>query len=154
MEQLNILPNVSLGFTGTRWGMGDLRVPIVSYLIEKLNPAVAHHGLCKGSDTEFHHLVRKVTNARIVGHPPIRKGTYVYSECDEYWEDKEYIDRDKDIVDESDILIATPNTVQEVLRSGTWTTVRYARKRMKVASAKCKKIYIVTPDGKVATETA
>lgn len=41
---------------------------------------------------------------------------------------KAYLDRIKDIVDMSDILIATPESVKEVLRSGTWSTVRYAKR--------------------------
>ncbi len=155
VTQQEILPRISVGFTGTRKGMGLLRKQVVFSLLQELNPSQAHHGLCKGSDTEFHELVRQLDSSIwIVGHPPIKKGTYVDSLCDERWEEKDYIARDKDIVDCCDVLIATPETEHEVLRSGTWTTVRYARKQLKLEKAKCKKILIVAPNGNVAWETS
>lgn len=36
--------------------------------------------------------------------------------------------RNYDIVDACDILLAAPRTLTEELRSGTWATIRYARK--------------------------
>lgn len=61
------------------------------------------------------------------------------------YEPKEYIKRDKDIVDTSDILIATPRFMYEELRSGTWATVRYAEK-------KNKPIVIIWPNGDVEND--
>ena len=46
-------------------------------------------------------------------------------------EPKPFIARDRDIVDETDELVATPLTREEQVQSGTWTTVRYARKKKK-----------------------
>jgi hypothetical protein len=58
---------------------------------------------------------------------------------------KPYLSRNKDIVLETELLIATPGEEEEQIRSGTWSTVRYARslKRM---------INIVLPDGRVIAE--
>ena len=50
-----------------------------------------------------------------------------------------------EIVDESDFLIGTPKGFCEELRSGTWSTIRYARK-------KGMEITIVYPDGSVKIE--
>lgn len=36
--------------------------------------------------------------------------------------------RNRDIVDETEILIACPGHMHEELRSGTWSTIRYAVK--------------------------
>lgn len=58
--------------------------------------------------------------------------------------EKDYKVRDKDIVDMSERMIATP-FCPEIARSGTWTTVRYARK-------KNKPLWIVMPDGQVIEE--
>ncbi len=44
-------------------------------------------------------------------------------------ESKPYLERNRDIVDASEVLIACPSTREEVMRSGTWATVRYARKK-------------------------
>jgi hypothetical protein len=41
---------------------------------------------------------------------------------------KPFLDRNKDIVNSCDILIACPENDIEVLRSGTWSTIRYAKK--------------------------
>ena len=44
-------------------------------------------------------------------------------------------------MDNSDILIATPKEKEEQLRSGTWATIRYAKKTKKI-------VFLVYPDGK------
>lgn len=48
---------------------------------------------------------------------------------DEVRELKVFIGRDHDIVDETEEMVATPVTEDEEVRSGTWTSVRYARKQ-------------------------
>ncbi len=68
-----------------------------------------------------------------------------FSKGDETRKPKPYLKRNHDIVDESDILIGFPSSEEERLRSGTWATVRYARKTGK-------RIYIIFPDGKVKQE--
>jgi hypothetical protein len=80
---------------------------------------------------------------RIIGHPTSEK--YVRKEllaldleCDEVREAKHPLERNHDIVDQTDFMIAAPFTESEVLRSGTWSTIRYARKQGK-------EVYIFTP---------
>ena len=58
---------------------------------------------------------------------------------------KGYLDRNHDIVDAADVLIAAPSGTTEKRRSGTWATVRYARKLGRT-------ICVVLPDGVVRTE--
>jgi predicted Rossmann fold nucleotide-binding protein DprA/Smf involved in DNA uptake len=53
------------------------------------------------------------------------------------------LDRNRDIVDAAAVLIAAPKEMTETLRSGTWATVRYARKQGK-------QVWIVWPDGTVS----
>jgi hypothetical protein len=48
---------------------------------------------------------------------------------DEVREAKPFIKRDHDIVDETEVMLATPVSREEHMRSGTWTTVRYAKKQ-------------------------
>jgi hypothetical protein len=50
---------------------------------------------------------------------------------DEVRASKPFIARDHDIVDETDEMVATPLTREEQVQSGTWTTVRYAKKKKK-----------------------
>ena len=56
------------------------------------------------------------------------------------------LDRNHDIVERCDLLIATPHTVEEQLRSGTWATIRYARKVHRPH-------YIIRPCGQLVTYT-
>ncbi len=45
------------------------------------------------------------------------------------WQQRESLDRNLRLVAECDVLVAAPLTDAEVRRSGTWATVRYARRR-------------------------
>lgn len=120
---------MKIAFSGTQIGLSIKQHEELINLIKKIKPIEAHHGLCIGSDAEFHDIIRKYfPNYKIIGHPPLNKNAYVYKECDEYRKAKEYLIRNHDIVDESDILIACPFENKEILRSGTWATIRYARK--------------------------
>jgi hypothetical protein len=98
--------------------------------LTSVQPTHAHHGLCIGGDYQFHNLVRKLfPQCIIIGHPPLNdtktaKGIV----CDILRKPKRYLDRNHDIVDECHKFVATPKEYNEVLRSGTWSTIRYALK--------------------------
>ena len=57
---------------------------------------------------------------------------------------KDYLVRNKDIVDQSKILIACPETAYEKSRSGTWSTINYAKRKKR-------KILIIFPSGNINT---
>ncbi|HET8688494.1 MAG TPA: hypothetical protein VFM18_17925 [Methanosarcina sp.] len=104
-----------------------------------------HHGCCIGADSEAHHIA-VVNRCHLVFHPPINQSKANLSLiCDEERPAKEYLDRNHDIVNETDWMIACPKSQTEELRSGTWATVRYARKQKK-------QIVIIYPDGSVILE--
>jgi hypothetical protein len=97
-----------------------------------------HHGLCVGADCEAHKLVREFFPAcRIVGHPGTSPNGYptvssvtrdaLFHDCQLLAHNFPYLVRDRHIVQAGEFLIATP-AGQEIRRSGTWTTVRYAIK--------------------------
>jgi hypothetical protein len=109
----------------------------------KIFDRVAHHGDCVGADHTFH-LYAATLGFYTVIHPPIHTRWRAYCQGDEHLEAKEYLLRNKDIVRAVDILIACPSG-EEKLRSGTWSTVRYAR-------GLGKPIHIVRPDGYVKEE--
>lgn len=100
----------------------------------------AHHGDCVGADADFHRLSR-LNGLLVVGHPPIKNDLRAFCDFDEIREPKEPLDRNHDIVDESDWMIFTPSGFKEVLRSGTWATIRYTRKVERAG-------WIVWPDGR------
>lgn len=130
-----------LGFTGTQRGMTERQRATVLYLFNELQLAVLHHGDCVGADAQAHKLAI-VLNARIVLHPPNDDKLRAFcGQANGVHPPKPYLARNRDIVREAhDGLVAAPKGASEEPRSGTWATVRYARKA-------CRKIWIVLPDG-------
>ena len=121
----------TIGFTGTRKGMSDSQRATLRRLLGLLEGMAtqAHHGDCVGADAEFHELCRDIFKIQI--HPPLKQKFRAFCESVEFEHPpKDYLVRNRNIVDACDILIATPHTAER-RRSGTWSTVRYARKQEK-----------------------
>lgn len=140
---------MKIGFTGTQHGMTIQQFDTLYPLLKKLKTTEFHHGDCIGADADATSLVHDIGKIIIHCHPPKNKSkraftNKLYEESVVYGE-KEYLTRNKDIVDKCDILIAMPKEFEEELRSGTWATIRYARKNHK-------KIYIIYPDGSIKEE--
>lgn len=132
-----------IGFTGTRHGMTEAqKVKVRHYLSTLEGNPVFHHGMCVGADRQAHDIAL-ACGYYIIGHPPTDKKLYdpCYG-CNERREDKYYTARNRDIVDESEVLIATPNTIEPVSGSGTWGTINYA-------SRVGKRRIVIRPDGSV-----
>lgn len=124
-----------IGFTGTQIGMSEHQKKMLRQILTAAvlqgDPVYFHHGDCKGADAEAHDIALG-TGCRIIIHPPIRRIKRAYCQhADEWRTPKEYLDRNHDIVDVSIGMIAAPKSNQEELRSGTWATIRYARKMNK-----------------------
>ena len=139
---------MKVGFTGTRKGMTILQKKKLLAFLTKFGNVIkeVHHGDCVGADAEFHEIVRQnFPTIKIVIHPPINPKFRAFCDGDEERKPKDYLARNRDIVDETDILIACPAQKKEILRSGTWATVRYARKKKKF-------ILIIFPDGSLEVE--
>ena len=115
-----------IGFTGTQKGMNPSQTSQVRKLLSQLMPDTIHHGGCIGADKEFHDMASKL-KIEIVLHPPIIKDRQAVHDADTVWPEKSYLERNKDIVESSDMIIACPAQRYEVRRSGTWSTIRYAR---------------------------
>jgi hypothetical protein len=129
-----------VGFTGTQVGMTMLQVKAVHNLLKDLKPSVGHHGDCVGADKHFHDLLL-IEKIQVHLHPPTNPQKRAFCKADKEYPKKDYLSRNRDIVDCSEIMISTPKAAEE-LRSGTWSTIRYAKRK------KCK-LYIVWPDGKI-----
>jgi hypothetical protein len=124
-----------LGFTGTNRGMWPEQKTELEALLKKLKEEgfdEFHHGLCIGADEQAAILAKSI-GYRVVAHPGLAKDPAnlkyrsEWTGSDETLEAKPFIERDHDIVDVTERMVATPLTREEQLRSGTWTTVRYAR---------------------------
>lgn len=139
---------MKIGFTGTR----EIDLPIAqrSALITMLDrwkgAKEFHHGDCKGAD-EFAAWAAYFRLIPIVVHPPSIHNERIFwppSRSLRIEPTKPSLKRNHDIVEATDILIAMPKTRHEEL-SGTWATVRYARKLKKP-------ICFIWPEGDVTIE--
>jgi hypothetical protein len=125
---------VKVSFTGTREGMSAWqKQQLVKFLEEHRNQvALFAHGACSGADVEAHYMVRDVCgSSTFIAVFPSTAKTRVHVQGADYVADpKPPLERDRDIVDcGCDLLLAAPLQMSEVLRSGTWSTIRYARKK-------------------------
>ncbi len=121
-----------IGFSGTQKGMNQKQKQAFDAIIAKIQPDEFHHGKCIGADEDAHHIVRETSpGTKIHGHPCTITDKQVNLQVDVNHPVKEPIPRNHDIVDQTDYLIAAPKSRLEELRSGTWSTIRYARKQGK-----------------------
>lgn len=130
-----------IGFTGTRDGMTLPQMQGFVSLLLDIQSDQFHQGCCVGSDEEASIAARN-QGLWVVGHPPINRKHLSTFQSDEEREPEEYLVRNKAIVNASQVMIATPGGMVEVLRSGTWATIRYAR-------AAKRPVYIIFPDGRI-----
>jgi len=120
---------MKIGFTGTREGMSQHQKEQFVVLMLDLKPTEFHHGDCEGADAEAHDIVRMFfPHVKIVVYPPKSSYRQAFKSGDEHKEPEAYLSRDKKIVDSTDFLIGAPKQDNEIIRSGTWTTIRHARK--------------------------
>lgn len=114
-----------IGFTGTREGMTEAQKVVVHDLILIKGIEWGHHGDCVGADADFHEICRKA-QAQVKGHPPKDPKLRAFCEVDVSAPEKSYYARNRDIVTETDLLIATPKEFKVQTKGGTWYTVGYA----------------------------
>lgn len=137
---------MKVGFTGTREGLTNLQAVALWKLLAGLAPSEAHHGSAVGADAQFDELVRTRHPAcRRVAHPGDIPRLTAPTPSDEVREPRPCLERNRTIVEETEMLVACPFGMQEERRSGTWMTVRHARRLGR-------RIVIVWPDGSVTEE--
>ena len=91
-----------------------------------------HHGDCLGADALAHQVAVDL-DWDIIIHPPTKDAQRAFCSRDGEWVAvllaKPYMVRNRMIVNDSSELLAMPSDpTTPVLRSGTWATIRYARK--------------------------
>ena len=130
---------MKIGFTGTQTGMTSFQKRTFKLILESLDVTEFHHGDCIGADAEAHDLA-EMLGFKTVSHPPIKENKRAFKMADVLLEAKDYLIRNHDIVDACTVMIATPKEKLEVMRSGTWATVRYSRKKNRL-------LYLILPNG-------
>ena len=140
---------MKIGFTGTQKGMTPEQRRTFEGFVDpnegtdfmaEFKPEF-HSGDCVGADEQARDIC-EYHGYRLIGHPPDNPSKRAFGAFHEIREPLPYLDRNKAIVNETDYLIACPGEMQEKLRSGTWSTVRYARKQGR-------KVVIIYPNGEI-----
>jgi hypothetical protein len=138
---------MKIGFTGTQDGITPPQFDLLVEVLQELHEVTeAHHGDCIGADREFSVIVDCIFGTgKIHVHPPTDNKKRAFVRSDTIYNPFPFLVRNKNIVNATDILIACPKGMNEEVRSGTWATIRYARKQKGV-------IVILWPDGKYTYE--
>jgi hypothetical protein len=130
-----------VAFTGTRHGMTPAQQAAFRTLMGRLRPGTFRHGLCKGADEEASLLMAYFDpRPTIIGHPAMstlwESGQAI---CD--WRElpKDYLVRNREMVDQSGCLVAAPQEDERQRRGGTWYTIGYAEGK--------KPVYVIRPGG-------
>lgn len=132
--------SLKIGFTGTRVGLRPDQVEKIISLLDRYSAQntgiVVSHGDCVGADTDFHRVCVEYRKnnpcvfIQIHIYPPIDPKLRQFNVGDRVFEPDEYLKRNLAILRNSDVLIACVKSVSvEEHRSGTWSTIRQAKKR-------------------------
>ena len=137
-----------LGITGTRKGFTNSQYnafkTTLQLLLKDNNVEKFLQGQCQGVDVQAGDLVHKVTRGKVLiqSHPPIKQELIGECHVDIKVQPKNYLARDRDIADQSDILFACPAEEEPQEKGGTWYTYKYAL-------SKGYKVILITPSGKI-----
>jgi len=141
----------AIGFTGPRTDMTPAQAEMLATLLSNARPAwrTLRQGCCVKCDEKAVQIARGL-GFWIIGHPGMsaRDGSspwLSHVRCDARFPAKPYFERNRDIVNLSAVLIATPATPQQIpgRPSGTWYTINYAYRDAR------KMVYIIRTDGTV-----
>ena len=117
---------MKLGVTGSRHMRPDRLVEKLVDFMRGNGVTELHHGDCFGWDLQCQ-LTAYLLGVKTTAHPPDNDGFRAFTKSDVIMLPLPYLARNHNIVDVTDFLIAAPNG-PEKQRSGTWSTVRYAKK--------------------------
>lgn len=149
---------IVIGFTGTRTGMTDQQKEVVRKCLKHFLSAktieLEHviHGDCIGADAQFS-AIATALHVPVWVRPSNIEDTRAHSpNIAVTYPPEAPLDRDKKIVSDAHIMIATPKQFKPLMRSGTWTTIRYT---IKASKGGClKPLIVIYPDGTVTVNNA
>jgi hypothetical protein len=133
--------HLRIGFTGTQRGMTEAQRATLTTVLTGRCATVFHHGDCIGADAQAHDVAAAMS-CEIVIHPPIVEAKRAWKHGARILRPKSYLSRNKGIVRDTEMLVAAPGEDFEQIRSGTWSTVRFARKLGRP-------VWVILPNGNV-----
>ena len=126
---------MKIGITGTSEGMTEWQATEVRKVLDKLNYECRvtdikpefHHGDCNGVDVQAAAIAREL-GYKIVCYPPKLDEEQGHFGGDVVHAPAGYLERDRAIVDECDVLLVCPKQMTWQPKGGTWYTHDYAKK--------------------------
>ena len=122
---------MKIGITGTRNGMNAEQLQRFKFTLATMRQSKEdefHHGDCVGVDVEAAAVARSM-GMRTVSHPPVDESLRAHHNSTVILEQKTHFARNRDIVDDVDILFVIPWQDEWQSRGGTWYTHDYAEKK-------------------------
>lgn len=137
-----------IGFTGTQSGMTNFQKAMLANILKEEGCTEFIHGDCVGADSQANDIAIDCGIKYITIFPPDNPNKRAWkfdatkNPILHKWEWQEaiigikvrwaprapYLDRNKHIVDNCEMMIACPKEAEHTVRSGTWATIRYAWK--------------------------
>lgn len=119
-----------VGCTGTQTGGNTHQLMVTRQTLSDLYTSGSefHHGDCVGVDVQLATMAQEI-GYTTVSHPPSNPKRRAFHESDQILIPAPYMKRNQDVVDAVEVLIAVPKETREVVRSGTWSTVRRGRRK-------------------------
>jgi hypothetical protein len=118
---------MKVGVTGSRFPRPDDYVARLRCHLVSLGATELHHGDCTGWDKQAHDLAVSM-GIKTVAHPPSNPSMRAWCKADIVMPEDDYLARNRRIVDAVAFMVAAPDK-PACNRSGTWSTVRYAKRR-------------------------
>lgn len=149
---------MTIGFTGTQSGLTNFQKSMIEVILKAEGCDHFIHGDCIGADSQACRIVVMNEIHRITIFPPDNPNKRAWEfnpkkDTNKKWEWEEqiiwnetvnprqeikiqvrwaprapYLERNKHIVDNCEMMIACPKEPEHTVRSGTWSTIRYAWK--------------------------
>lgn len=133
-------PRQKITFQRTLFGL----IKIAQTVEPRDEPLLFRHGDCLGWDDVAHDIAAEVGFSIIV-HPPINPKLRAFKPSLIPMPPKDYLPRNRDIVDGSERMIICPDTPEYKIKSGSWYTWKYA-------IARGIDTLLIQPDGTVRFE--
>jgi|694.fasta_scaffold134342_3 hypothetical protein len=131
-----MMETIKIGFTGNRYGLSIEQKEQIKLILDNYTNIIVSHGDCVGADTDFHNLCinyrETYPDKSLMIHifPPNDPKSRAFNKGDLLMGENPYLVRNSAIIKNSSILIGCPiDKNKETLRSGTWSTIRKARKQ-------------------------
>lgn len=133
---MKLPPIMKLGITGTRHGMTERQQNALrEYLADIMFicktqslPAEFHHGDCIGVDVQAAEMAKELGYV-VVSHPGPESDCSAHHPSDEIRDPCTHFKRNRNIVDETHLLLVVPLQNEWHARGGTWYTHDYAVKK-------------------------